>query len=68
MALTEESKEKGRKTRERNAAARAQKGAEQAEAIRTARLALTKVFQSEDATAEQILEAARLLEKIGSRY
>lgn len=61
-------KAKARETRAKNEAARAAKWAAQAESIQAARIALTKVFESPDATPEQILEAGRLLVEIGKKY
>ena len=55
----------GETTRERNQAARLALIQEEAAAKRAARLALTKVFESPDATPEQVLKAAELLEKLG---
>lgn len=66
--MTQAQKEQAAKTRAENSAARAAKWAAQAEAINAARLALQKVFESPDATPEQILEAGRLLTELGKRY
>ena len=52
-------------TRKRNLEARTDLYQEQAEAKRAARLALQRVTESEDATAAELLEAARLLVEIG---
>ena len=63
--MTDEAHKKAQATRERTNAARAQRYEEQSESIRSARTALQRVVESEEATAEQILEAARLLVEIG---
>jgi len=62
----DEAHEKARATRERNKEAQARRYEEQAASIRAARLALQRVMESDDATPEQILEAARLLVEIAS--
>lgn len=56
---------KAQATRERNLEARTALYQEQAAAKRAARLALQRVTESEDATAAELLEAARLLAEIG---
>lgn len=58
---------KARETRAKNAEARAAKWAADAALKQAAKTALQRVFESADATAEQILEAAKLLVEIG-RY
>lgn len=55
---------KARATRERNREAQARRYEEQREAARTARKALLRVMEKEDATTDQILEAARMLAEI----
>lgn len=62
-----DSVEKARETRERNQEARAAKWAAEAALKQAAKTALQRVFESADATPEQILEAAKLLVEIG-RY
>lgn len=62
------SAEKARETRERNQEAQARRYAEQAETLRTARLALQRVFESEDSTSAEILEAAKLLTELSKPY
>lgn len=61
----DEAHKKAQATRERNQEAQRRRYAEQAESIRVARLALLRVMESEDATPEQILRAAELLDQIG---
>lgn len=56
---------KAQATRERNQEARARLWEEQRESIRTARKALLRVMENQEATPTEILEAARLLVKIG---
>ena len=63
--MTQAQKEQAAKTRAENSAARTAKWAAQAESIRAARLALTKVFESSDSTPAEILEAAWLLVELG---
>ena len=63
--MMDEAHKKAQATRERTNAARAQRYEEQAASIRSARTALQRVVESEEATADQILEAARLLVEIG---
>ena len=63
--MMDEAHKKAQATRERTSATRAQRYEEQAANIRSARTALQRVVESEEATAEQILEAARLLVEIG---
>lgn len=62
-----DSVQKARETRERNQEARAAKWAAEAALKQAAKTALQRVFESADATPEQILEAAKLLVEIG-RY
>ena len=62
-----DSVEKARETRAKNEAARAAKWAADAALKQAAKTALQRVFESVDATPEQILEAAKLLAEIG-RY
>lgn len=57
--------EQARATRERNQEVRTALYQEQAAAKRAARLALQRVTEREDATAAELLEAARLLVEIG---
>lgn len=57
--------EQARATRERNQEARTALYKEQAAAKRAARLALQRVIEREDATAAELLDAARLLVEIG---
>lgn len=61
----DEAHKRAQATRKRNLEARAAMYREQAEAMRAARLALQRVTESEDATAAELLEAARLLVEIG---
>ena len=63
--MMDEAHKKAQATRERTNAARARRYEEQAESIRTARLALQRVVEGETATPAEILEAARLLVEIG---
>lgn len=56
--------EKSVATRQRHAEARAQLWKEQRQAIETARKAILRVMEREDATPGEILEAARLLAEI----
>jgi len=60
-----DSREKARATREANQEAQRLLWDEQRTAISAARVGLQRVMESEDATTEQILEAARLLAEIG---
>ena len=62
-----DSVQKAREPRERNQEARAAKWAAEAALKQAAKTALQRVFESADATPEQILEAAKLLVEIG-RY
>lgn len=62
-----DSAQKARETRERNQEARAAKWAAEAALKQAAKTALQRVFESADATPEQVLEAAKLLVEIG-RY
>lgn len=57
--------EKARETRQRHQEAQRARYEAQRNAIETARTALLRVMEREDATSEQILEAARLLAEIG---
>lgn len=61
----DEAHRKAAATRERNQEAQRQRYEEQAKTIRTARLALQRVMESEEATPAEILEAARLMVEIG---
>lgn len=61
----DEAHEKAKRTRQRNAEARARMWEEQREATKTAKKALLRVMESQDATPEQILRAAELLAQIG---
>lgn len=61
----DEAHKKAQATRERNKEMQAQLWGEQREATRTARKALLRVMEMEDATPAQLLEAARLLTEIG---
>jgi len=56
---------KAQATRERNQKAQVRLWEEQRESIRTARKALLRVMESQEATPTEILEAARLLVEIG---
>ena len=60
--------EKARTTRERLQAAQTEAIREKQAANAAARLALTRLFEAPDATAEQLLEGARLLVKMNERY
>lgn len=55
------STQKARTTREQHQAARAELCQEQAQAMRAARLALQRVFESSESTSAEILHAAELL-------
>lgn len=59
-----ESQMKAQTTRQRNQAARAELWEEQAALKRTARLALLRVMEDENATLAEILDAAHLLTEI----
>lgn len=59
--MTEERRAQAVETRIRNQAAQARRYEEQAESIKVARLALQRIMESTDATAEQVLEATKLL-------
>lgn len=61
----DESHKKAQETRRKNEEARRQIWREQRETIKTAKKALLRVMESEDATPEQILRAAELLAQIG---
>lgn len=61
----DEAHKKAQETRRKNEEARRQMWREQREAIKTAKKALLRVMESEDATPAEILEAARLLVEIG---
>ena len=61
----DEAHKKAQATRERNQEARAALCQEQAQAIRAARVALTRGVENDSATPGEILEAARLLVEIG---
>lgn len=63
--MTDEAKAKARETRRKNEEARAARWAADAELKQAAKAALQRVFESTDATPEQILEAARLLAELG---
>lgn len=68
MVLSEELKAKAQETRIKNQAAKMALYQEQAAAKRSALLALTKVFESADATPAEILRAGELLAKLDKRY
>jgi len=57
-----ETQAKAKATRERNQKVRA----EQAEVTRAAQQALKKIFECEDSTAEEVLRAAELYEKLSN--
>lgn len=61
----DEAHKKAQETRRKNEEARRLMWREQREAIKTAKKALLRVMESEDATPEQILRAAELLAQIG---
>lgn len=61
----DEAHKKAQETRRENEEARRQMWREQLEATKTAKKALLRVMESEDATPEQILRAAELLAQIG---
>lgn len=61
----DEAHKKAQATRERNQESRAASYREQAQDIRAARTALTRVLENDGATPAEILEAARLLVEIG---
>lgn len=56
--------EEARTTQERNREAQAKRFEEQAKCISTARLALQRIMEDKNATAEDVLEAMRLLAEI----
>lgn len=58
--------EKARETRIKNQEARSQLYREQAAAVAAARQALQQVFETKDASVDQILRAAELLVKLGN--
>lgn len=62
--MTQAQKEQAAKTRAENSAARIAKWEADAALKQAAKTALQRVFESEDATPEQTLEAARLLVEI----
>ena len=68
MVLSEELKAKAQETRIKNQAAKMALYQEQAGAKRAALLALTKGFESADATPAEILRAGELLAKMDKRY
>lgn len=57
--------EKARNTREQNLQAQMALWNEQREAVRAARVALTKLMEREDATPAEILQASQLLIDLG---
>lgn len=59
-----ESQRKSQETRQRNLEAKIALYEEQTAAIRSARLAIQRVFDSEKSTSEQILRAAQFLAEI----
>ena len=61
----DEAHKKAQETRRKNEEARRLMWREQREATKTAKKALLRVMESEDATPEQILRAAELLAQIG---
>jgi len=63
--MMDEAHKKAQATRERNLESRTALYQEQAAAKRAERLALQRVIEREDATAAELLEAARLLADIG---
>ena len=63
--MMDEAQKKAQATRERNLESRTALYQEQAAAKRAERLALQRVIEREDATAAELLEAARLLADIG---
>lgn len=65
--MTEDRKAQAAATRMRNQEALARRYEEQAESIRTARLALQRVIEANDASVEQVLESARLLVELVRR-
>lgn len=66
--MDDAAKAKARETRIKNQEARTAMYQEQAAAKRAARLALTKVFESADATPAEILRAGELLAELDKRY
>jgi len=61
----DEAHKKAQATRQRNQKARSALYREQAQAIRTARLALQRVLEREEATPAEVLQAAELLTRLG---
>lgn len=61
----DEAHKKAQETRRKNEEARRLMWMEQREATKTAKKALLRVMEGEDATPEQILRAAELLAQIG---
>lgn len=63
--MDDTTKVKIKETRAKNMAIRAAQRATDAALKQSARMALQRVFESPDATTEQVLEAAKLLAKLG---
>lgn len=63
--MVDDVRTKAVETRRRNEKLRQQRWAEELEVKQAARLGLKRVFDSEDATPEQTLEAAKLLAQLG---
>lgn len=61
----DKSHEKAQETRRRNLEIKAELWREQLATLSAAKTALTKVMEMEDATPEQVLEAAKLLAELG---
>lgn len=61
-----DSVEKARETRRRNKELRDQRWKEQLEAERVARAALRRIVANPEASPERVLEALKMLEKIGN--
>lgn len=67
MTMTDEQKRQAAETRRRNQEAKAARWEAEAEAINSARLALQRVFESQDASPAEILRAGELLVELGKR-
>lgn len=65
MKMSDEAKARAKETRKRNEEARIARWAAEAELKQAAKAALKRVFESADATPEQILRAAELLTDLG---
>lgn len=64
--MDDATKTKARETRRRNKELRDQRWKEQLEAERATRAALRRIVANPEASPEQVLEALKMLEKIGN--